>query len=45
MHQTGTPGGRAFLQPPEAAAVSKGLSFLTPVTGVGGRAEKGREAR
>lgn len=37
-------GGRAF-QPPEAAAVSKGLSFLTPVTGVGGRAEKGREAR
>ena len=38
------PEGKAFLQPPEAAAFSKGLSFLTPITGVGGRAEKGREA-
>ena len=38
------PEGKAFFQPPEAAVFSERLSFLTPIAGVGWRAEGGREA-
>lgn len=38
------PEGKAFFQPPEAAAFSERLAFLTPIAGVGWRAEGGRGA-